>query len=55
MLRYEVTEIYIVDSEHVELRLDAPESVIVLVTCWPFDAVSVGGSWRYLVTARQRF
>jgi hypothetical protein len=22
------------------------------VTCWPFEAVTVGGSWRYVVTAR---
>jgi hypothetical protein len=27
----------------------------VLVTCWPFEAIDVGGSWRYVVTARQRF
>jgi len=27
----------------------------VLVTCWPFEAVTPGGSWRYVVTARQRF
>ncbi len=38
-----------------ELRLDADESIVVLVTCWPFEAVTVGGSWRYVVTARQRF
>jgi hypothetical protein len=24
------------------------------VTCWPFDAVAVGGDWRYVVTARMR-
>jgi sortase A len=49
---YEVTALDVVDSERAQLRLDADESVVVLVTCWPFDAVTVGGSWRYVVTAR---
>jgi sortase A len=52
---YQVAALDVVDSERAELRLDADESVVVLVTCWPFDAVTVGGSWRYVVTARQRF
>jgi sortase A len=52
---YEVTDLDVVDSERAELRLDADESIVVLVTCWPFEAVDVGGSWRYVVTARQRF
>lgn len=55
VLTYTVDAIDVVDSERAELRLDADESIVVLVTCWPFDAVSVGGSWRYVVTARQRF
>jgi sortase A len=49
---YEVTGLDVVDSERTELRLDADESIVVLVTCWPFEAVTVGGRWRYLVTAR---
>jgi sortase A len=55
VLRYEVADLDVVDSRRTELRLDADESIVVLVTCWPFDAVTVGGSWRYVVTARQRF
>ena len=54
MLRYAVTALDVVDSERAELRLDADESVIALVTCWPFDALTVGGKWRYVVTARFR-
>jgi sortase A len=53
--RYEVTDLDVVDSERTELRLDADESIVVLVTCWPFEAVTVGGRWRYVVTARLRF
>jgi sortase A len=55
VLKYEVTALDVVDSERAQLRLDADESVVVLVTCWPFDSVEVGGSWRYVVTARMRF
>jgi sortase A len=54
-LSYEVTALDVVDSERAQLRLDADESIVVLVTCWPFDSVEVGGSWRYVVTARMRF
>jgi sortase A len=55
VLTYEVAALDVVDSARAELRLDADESIVVLVTCWPFDTVEVGGSWRYVVTARQRF
>ncbi len=47
-----MTDLDVVDSARTELRLDADESIVVLVTCWPFEAVAVGGSWRYVVTAR---
>jgi sortase A len=53
-LTYEVTALDVVDSARVQLRLDSEESVVVLVTCWPFDTAAVGGSWRYVVTARVR-
>jgi sortase A len=55
VLTYEVADLDVVDSTRAELRLDADESIVVLVTCWPFEAVDVGGRWRYVVTARQRF
>lgn len=52
---YEVTALDVIDSERAMLRLDADESFVALVTCWPFDAVTVGGNWRYVVTGRLRF
>jgi sortase A len=55
VLEYEVAALDVVDASRAELRLDADESIVVLVTCWPFDSVAVGGTWRYVVTARQRF
>ena len=54
-MTYEVANLDVIDSERAELRLDADESIVVLVTCYPFEAVTVGGSLRYVVTARQRF
>ncbi len=41
----------VTDHASVRLRLDGPEPSLVLVTCWPFDAVVPGGPQRYLVTA----
>ena len=52
---YEVSNLDVIDSRRAELRLDADESIVVLVTCYPFEAVTPGGSLRYVVTARQRF
>jgi sortase A len=52
-LVYEITSIDVVDAERSALRLDAAESVVVLVTCYPFDAVAAGGNFRYLVTGTE--
>lgn len=41
----------IVDSRESELRLDASRRRLVLVTCYPFDAVAPGGPLRYVVVA----
>jgi sortase A len=49
---YEVAAIDVVDSTSAALRLDAAESTIALVTCWPFDAVAPGGALRFVVTGR---
>ncbi len=47
---YEVVDIDVVDSRRSSLVLDADESVLSLVTCYPFDALEAGGSMRYVVT-----
>jgi sortase A len=49
---YEVAAIDVVDSSTAALRLDAAESTIALVTCWPFDALAPGGALRFVVTGR---
>jgi len=50
MLRYRVAALDVIDVDRDVLRLDADESVVALVTCWPFDAVTTGGPERYVVT-----
>lgn len=52
---YEIVAIDVVDSRRGSLVLDTDESVLSLVTCYPFDAVEAGGPMRFVVTARQSF
>jgi sortase A len=47
---YVVTGIEILDTRTSSLRLDAVDSVVALVTCYPFDALVPGGTLRYVVT-----
>ena len=49
-LRYAVAALDVIDVDRDVLRLDSDESVVALVTCWPFDAVTPGGPKRYVVT-----
>jgi len=50
---YTVVDIDVIDSRRASLVLDADESVLSLVTCYPFDAIEPGGPIRYVVTLRQ--
>jgi sortase A len=47
--RYRVTAARVSDAG--EIRVPAERDGLVLVTCWPFDAVVPGGRERYLVAA----
>jgi len=47
---YVVTGIEILDTRSASLRLDALDSVVALVTCYPFDALVPGGTLRYVVS-----
>jgi sortase A len=47
---YTITSIEVIDTRTDSLRLDAGESVVALVTCYPFDALVPGGTLRYVVT-----
>jgi len=49
--RYRVSDIRVVDADRVSIDpSDAPDTLL-LVTCYPFDALTAGGSLRYVVSA----
>ena len=52
-VHYRVAGAHIVDAarESLPLRAGLPTQLL-LVTCYPFDALSAGGSLRYVVSAR---
>jgi sortase A len=51
--RYQVVEITIVNARHARIDARTDRRSLVLVTCYPFDAVVPGGPLRYIVTAEQ--
>jgi sortase A len=48
---YRVIGQRIADSRSEQLALDPRRDLLMLVTCWPFDAVVSGGPLRYVVLA----
>ena len=52
---YSVDSIDIIDtSVHAGIVVDQASEELVLITCYPFDAIQTGGPLRYVVTARRR-
>ncbi|NGX15353.1 class GN sortase [Wenzhouxiangella sp. XN24] len=49
--RFTVRALDIVDSRRWRIRLDADQPMLLLVTCYPFDAVDPSGPLRFVVTA----
>jgi len=52
-LRYMVSERRIVDSRSGTITLDPSQPRLVLVICYPFDAMTPGGPLRYAVVAEE--
>ena len=50
--RFRVQEIAVVDSRSGVIRAEPDAPALVLMTCYPFDALVAGGPLRYVVTAR---
>lgn len=50
--RFRVQETSVVDSRTAVIRTKDQSAGLVLVTCYPFDAVRPGGPLRYVVAAR---
>ena len=49
--RYRVEGLHVVDSRRARLAIDHDLDRVLLVTCWPFDALDARGPLRYLVEA----
>jgi sortase A len=49
---YSIQAIEIVDARQTTIHLNKTPHYLVLVTCYPFDAISPGGPLRYVVTAQ---
>lgn len=53
-IRYRIYDYQIVDSKTLSLAFKRDEQTLLLVTCYPFDAITAGGSLRYLVYANKQ-
>jgi sortase A len=51
---YEVATMEVIDSRYYRIRPNQDDSSLILVTCYPFDAVSTDGPLRYVVRAKKR-
>ncbi|MCU7937732.1 MAG: class GN sortase [gamma proteobacterium symbiont of Bathyaustriella thionipta] len=50
---YQVNSIHIADSRKQTLEVTENSEKLILVTCYPFDAINPGGPLRYVVTAKR--
>ena len=48
---YQITNIQIIDKTKVDNIPADSKNKLILITCYPFDAISAGGPLRYMVTA----
>jgi len=48
---YRVVRADVADARRQQLQLASDVDRLLLVTCWPFDALTAGGPQRYVVTA----
>jgi sortase A len=49
--RYRVTTATVMHAAYAVLSVEADDDALVLVTCYPFDALVPGGPLRFVVTA----
>ena len=48
---YQITDIQVIDKTKVKSIPVDSKNKLVLITCYPFDAIQTGGPLRYMVTA----
>jgi sortase A len=53
-INFIVRDFKVVDSRIARIHTDTEDAQLVLVTCYPFDAIAPGGPLRYVVTAEAR-
>lgn len=51
--RYQMTEARIIDTQQATALQQTDASLLLLVTCYPFDALVPGGPLRYVVAAEE--
>ncbi|MCW8963514.1 MAG: class GN sortase [Gammaproteobacteria bacterium] len=51
--QYQLIAMDIVDSKTTQLQIDTPDDRVTLVTCYPFNQITTGGSLRYVVTGEK--
>ena len=51
-VRYQVESVRVVNSRETPLVAAADDDRLLLITCYPFDALQPGGDLRYVVSAR---
>jgi sortase A len=49
--RFQIDDFAIVDADDARVVLESPTPRLMLVTCYPFDAIVPGGPLRYVVSA----
>ena len=49
---YQVENIDIIDTADTDIVLAENEPNLILITCYPFDSSTVGGTMRYVITAK---
>ena len=53
-ISFRVRDAQVVDSRIARIHTDTKDTQLILVTCYPFDAITAGGPLRYVVTAEAR-
>ena len=48
---FKVSDIRVVDARREQISIDDADTGLLLVTCYPFDALSANGPMRYVVFA----
>ena len=51
---YTIRSIDIVDARSTKITNDITQNQLILITCYPFNAIAPGGPLRYIITAQQQ-